>query len=111
MTEETMNTCLEFGGDLLGDEAGQDVHDEAAQSRVHGEGLDDGAHEQYGEGALLHQLLHHHRQHLGRVHVFLPKAQVGGCSRDTDNATESDQLTTKNIYNRQLLMWLHYYPV
>lgn len=70
------------GADLLGDEAGQDVHDEASQSGIHGEGLDDGAHEQHGEGILLHELLHHHRQDLRRVHVPLPEAQVGGYSAD-----------------------------
>lgn len=66
------------GADLLHDEPGQDVHDEAAQSGVHGEGLDDGAHEQHGQGVVLHQLLHHHRQHLRRVDVLLSEAQVGG---------------------------------
>jgi len=67
------------GAHLLADEAGQDVHDEAAQPWVHAEALDDGAHQQHGQRALLHQLLHHHRQHLRRVHVLLPVAQVGGC--------------------------------
>lgn len=66
-------------GYLLHDEAGQDVHDETPQAGVHGQGLDDGPHEQHGQGALLHQLLHHHGQHLRRVHVPLRKAQVGGC--------------------------------
>lgn len=80
---ESQNNWLEFGANLLHDEAGQDVHDEAAQSGIHGEGLDDCAHEQHGEGALLHQLLHHHGQHLRRVHVLLPKAQVGSCSEDS----------------------------
>ena len=55
---------LEFDADLLHNEAGQDVHDEAAQSGIHGERLDDGAHEQHGEGTVLHQLLHHHGQNL-----------------------------------------------
>lgn len=64
---------------LLHDEAGQDVHDEAPQAGVHGQGLDDGPHEQHGQGTLLHQLLHHHGQHLRCVHVPLRKAQVGGC--------------------------------
>lgn len=64
MSVETMNIWLEFGADLLDDEAGQDVHDEASQSWIHGERLDDGTHEQHGERTLLHQLLHHHRQNL-----------------------------------------------
>lgn len=74
------NKRLEFDTDLLHYEAGQDVHDEAAQSGVHGEGLDNGTHEQHGEGTVLHQLLHHHRQNLRRVHVLLPKTQVSSCS-------------------------------
>lgn len=81
---ETMNIWLEFGADLFDDEAGQDVHDKASQSGIHGEGLDDGTHEQHGEGILLHQLLHHHRQNLRRVHVLLPKAQVGSCRTDAE---------------------------
>lgn len=64
---------------LLHDEAGQDVHDEAPQAGVHGQGLDDGPHEQHGQGTLLHQLLHHHGQHLRCVYIPLRKAQVGGC--------------------------------
>lgn len=98
MADLTMN----IGADLFDDESGKDVHDEASQARVHGEGLDDRTHEQHGEGTLFHQLLHHHRQNLRRVHVFLPKAQVGGCSADAEhshcqlsyNETETDQITT-----------------
>lgn len=85
MSVETMNIRLEFGANLLDDEAGQDVHDEASQPGIHGERLDDGTHKQHGEGTLLHQLLHHHRQNLRRVHVLLPKAQVGSCSTDTEH--------------------------
>ena len=62
--------------DLLQDESRQYVHDKAPQAGVHGQTLDDGPHQQHGEGALLHQLLHHHRQHFRGVHVLLPEAQV-----------------------------------
>lgn len=85
MSGKTMNICLEFGADLLDDEAWQDVHDEASQSGIHGEGLDDGAHEQHGERTLLHQLLHHHRQNLRRVHVPLPEAEVSSCRTNTEH--------------------------
>ena len=64
--------------DLLHDEPGQHVHDEASQPRVGRQRLDDGAHQQHGEGVLLQQLLRHHRQHLRRVDVALREAQVGG---------------------------------
>lgn len=67
------------GSYLLHDEPGQDVHDEAPQAGVHGQGLDDGPHEQHGQRALLHELLHHDSQHLRRIHVPLRKTQVGGC--------------------------------
>lgn len=79
---ELQNNWLKFGANLFHDEAGQNVHDKTTQSGIHGEGLDDGAHEQHGEGALLHQLLHYHCQHLRRVHILLPEAQVGSCSED-----------------------------
>ena len=72
-------TRVAGAGYLLHDEPGQDVHDEAPQAGVHSQGLNDGPHEQHGQWALLHQLLHHHGQHLRRVHVPLRKAQVGGC--------------------------------
>lgn len=82
-------TCFGWGGgvnaDLLHDEAGQNVHDEASQAGVHGEGLDDGTHEQHGERVLVHQLLHHHRQHLRRVHVLLAKAKVGSWGKEQDH--------------------------
>lgn len=85
MTVETTNAWLEFGAYLLDDEARQDVHDEASQPGIHGERLDDCTHEQHGKRTLLHQLLHHHRQNLRRVHVLLPKAQVGSCRTDTEH--------------------------
>lgn len=71
--------------DLLHDEAGEDVHNEAPQPGIHGEGLDDGTHEQHGERVLVHQLLHHHRQHLRRVHVLLAKAEVGSWGEEQDH--------------------------
>lgn len=46
---------------LLNNKARQDVHDKSTQSGIHGERLDDSAHEQHRERVLLHQLLHHHR--------------------------------------------------
>lgn len=84
---ETEN-ILAWGGvnaDLFHDETGQDVHDEASQPGIHGEGLDDSAHEQHGERVLVHQLLHHHRQHLRRVHVLLAKAKVGSWGGEHDH--------------------------
>ena len=68
--------------DLLHDEPRQHVHDEAAQARVGGQGLDDGAHQQHRERILIQQLLRHHRQHLRGVNVALRKAQVGGWGGD-----------------------------
>lgn len=66
-----------LGSDLLDDQARQYIHDEAPQAGIHGKRLNNGAHEQHGEGVLLHQLLHHHRQHLRGVDIPLSKAQVG----------------------------------
>lgn len=71
--------------DLLDDEAGEDVHHKAAQSGVHGERLDDSAHEQHGEGVLLHQLLHHHRQNFRCVHILLGEAEVGSYRADAED--------------------------
>lgn len=82
-------------GYLLHDEAGQDVHDEAPQAGVHGQRLDDGPHEQHGQGALLHQLLHHHGQHLRCVHVPFRKAQVGGCEEAESGPVLFAQLPRK----------------
>lgn len=70
------------GANLLDNKAGQDIHDKSSQSGVHGERLDDGAHEKHRERILLHQLLHDHRQDLRGVHILLRKAQVGSCSRN-----------------------------
>ena len=64
-------------GHLLADESVQDVEDQPHKSGVHGQGLDDGPHEQRGKWALLHQLLHHHRQHRLPVDCLLAEAQVG----------------------------------
>lgn len=86
-----------FNADLLHDEAGQDVHDEASQPGIHGEGLDYSAHEQHGERVLVHQLLHHHRQHLRRVHVLLAKAKVGSWGKEQDHINEKPNLYMSKV--------------
>lgn len=84
---------------LLHDEARQDVHDEASQPGIHGEGLDDGSHEQHGERVLVHQLLHHHRQHLRRVHVLLAEAKVGGWGEERDHGSQTPLLCRTRVHN------------
>lgn len=92
-----------LSSDLLDDEAGQDVHDEASQAGIHGQGLDDRPHEQHGEGTLLHQLLHHHCQNLRCVHVLLPKAQVGRCCADTEHFHCRLTCTCRRLINKPLI--------
>lgn len=80
-----------FDADLFDDEAGQDVHYEATQAGVHGEGLDDGSHEQHGKRILLHELLHDHGQNLRGVDVLLREAEVGGCCTKHTRNVQTEQ--------------------
>ena len=72
--ERTMAT------NLLVDEPVQDVEHKADEAGVHGQRLDDGPHQEGGQGGLLHQTLHDDGQHLLGVDAAFAEAQVGRCN-------------------------------